>query len=80
MPRIRVAELWTLSRAGIYFVAADAPTSVRYLDFATKQLRPIFEVDKDFGSGLSVSADGRWIMYSLVGDENSDVMFVDHFH
>jgi Tol biopolymer transport system component len=80
MPRIRVAELWTLSRAGIYFVAADAPTSVRYFDFATKQLRPIFEVDKDFGSGLSVSADGRWIMYSLVGDENSDVMFVDHFH
>jgi Tol biopolymer transport system component/DNA-binding winged helix-turn-helix (wHTH) protein len=80
MPRISGAELWTLSRAGIYFVAADAPRSLRYFDFATRQVRPIFEVDKDFESGLSISADDRWIMYSLVGDENSDVMLVDHFH
>jgi Tol biopolymer transport system component/DNA-binding winged helix-turn-helix (wHTH) protein len=79
MPRIREAELWTLSRAGIYFVAADAPRSVRYFDFATKQSRPIFEVDRDFSSGLSVSPDGRWILYSLVGDVNSDIMLVDHF-
>jgi DNA-binding winged helix-turn-helix (wHTH) protein len=26
MPRIRIAELWTLSRAGIYFVPDDAPS------------------------------------------------------
>ena len=40
----------------------------------------IFEVDKDFGSGLSVSPDGRWILYSQVGDVNSDIMMlVDHF-
>ena len=49
MPRIREAELWTLSRAGIYFVPADEPRSVRYFDFATRQVHPIFEVDKDFG-------------------------------
>jgi Tol biopolymer transport system component len=80
MPRIREAELWTLSRAGIYFVPDDAPRSVRYFDFASKQVRPIFEVDKDFDSGLSVSPDDRWIIYSQVGDVNSDIMLVDHFH
>ncbi len=79
MPRIRVAELWTLSRSGIYFVPADAPRSLRYFDFATRQIRPIFEVDKDFSSGLSVSPDGRWILYSQVGDESGDIMLVDHF-
>jgi Tol biopolymer transport system component/DNA-binding winged helix-turn-helix (wHTH) protein len=79
MPRIRAAELWTLSRAGIYFVPDEAPRSLRYFDFATGQVRPIFEVDKDFGSGLSVSPDGRWIIYSLLGDENGDIMIVDHF-
>jgi len=79
MPRIRAAELWTLSRAGIYFVPDEAPRSLRYFDFATRQVRPIFEVDKDFSSGLSVSPDGRWILYSQEGDVNSDIMLVDHF-
>jgi Tol biopolymer transport system component/DNA-binding winged helix-turn-helix (wHTH) protein len=79
MPQVRVAELWTLSRGGIYFVPAEAPRSLRYFDFASKQIRPIFETDKDFDSGLSISPDGRWILYSMVGDESSDIMIVDHF-
>ena len=71
--------LWTLSLGGIYLVPADAPRSLRYYDFASKQIRPIFEVDRNFGSGLSVSPDGRWILYSQVGDVNSDIMLVDPF-
>ena len=80
IPRIRDAELWTLSRAGIYFVPDEAPRSLRYFEFASKQIRPVFEVDKDFDSGPSISPDGRWILYSLVGDVSSDIMLVDHFH
>jgi dipeptidyl aminopeptidase/acylaminoacyl peptidase len=72
-------ELWTLSPSGIYFVPADAPKSLHYFDFTTSQIRPVFEVDKDFGGGLSVSPDGRWILYSQIGDENGDIMLVDHF-
>jgi Tol biopolymer transport system component/DNA-binding winged helix-turn-helix (wHTH) protein len=80
LPRLSSSGLWTLSPGGIYFVPADAPRSLRYFDFASKQIRPIFEVDKDFSSGLSVSADGRWILYSLVGDMSGDIMLVEHFH
>lgn len=80
MPQIRAAELWTLSRGGIYFVPDEAPRSLRYFDFSTRQLRPVFENDKDFHSGLSVSPDGRWILYSQESDVNSDIMIVDHFH
>jgi Tol biopolymer transport system component/DNA-binding winged helix-turn-helix (wHTH) protein len=80
LPRVSTAGLWALSPGGIYFVPAAAPRSLRYFDFATRQIRPILEVDKYFGSGLSVSPDGRWILYSLVGDVNSDIMLVDHFH
>jgi Tol biopolymer transport system component/DNA-binding winged helix-turn-helix (wHTH) protein len=79
LPRVSHGGVWALSTGGIYFVPAEAPRSLRYFDFATRQIRPIFEVDKDFGSGLSVSPDGRWISYSLV-DVNSDIMLVDHFH
>jgi Tol biopolymer transport system component/DNA-binding winged helix-turn-helix (wHTH) protein len=78
LPRLRDSGLWTLSPGGIYFVPAEAPTSVRHFDLATKQTRQIFEADKNLGSGLSVSPDGRWILYSQE-DVNSDIMLVDHF-
>ena len=80
LPRLRHSGLWTVSPGGIYFVPADAPKSVRYFDFASKQIRPVFEADKDLGTGLSVSSDGRWILYSQVGDVISDIMLVEHFH
>ena len=79
LPALRNSKVWTLSSNGIYFVPAESPRSVRYFDFASKQIRPLFEVDRDFGDGLSISPDGRWIIYSQVGDVNSDIMLVDHF-
>jgi serine/threonine protein kinase len=80
VPRLRHSSLWTLAPTGIYFVPDDAPRSLRYFDFNTKQTRSVFELDKDFGGGLSVSPDGRWILYSQVGDESSDIVLVEHFH
>jgi hypothetical protein len=42
--------------------APDQPRrQLRHFDFATRRIRPILEVDKDFSRGLSVSPDGLWI-------------------
>ena len=79
LPRLSNYSLWTLSPGGVYFVPAEAPRSVRYLDFATRQIRSIFEVDKDFARHLSLSPDGRWILYSQIDDASGDIMLVDHF-
>jgi hypothetical protein len=79
LPPIIQENLWTIARGGVYFVPADSPKSLRYFDFATKKIRDVFEIDKDFGDGLSVSPDGRWLLYSQVDDENSDKMLVDRF-
>ena len=79
LPRMRDSGLWTLSSVGIYFVPAETPRSVRYFDLASKHTREIFEADKNLDSGLSVSPDGRWILYSQESDVNSDIMLVDHF-
>jgi Tol biopolymer transport system component/DNA-binding winged helix-turn-helix (wHTH) protein len=80
LPHLNNADLWTLSPSGIYFVPAEAPESLRYFDFATRQIRPIFEADKDFLGRPSVSPDGHWILYSQAGDVAGDIMLVDHFH
>ena len=79
LPRLGDARTWALSPGGIYFVPADAPRSVRYFDFASKHIRPSFEVDKGLGTGLSVSSDGRWILYSQDRSVTGDIMLVDHF-
>ena len=69
----------TVSPGGTFFVPADAPRSFRYFDFDTKQVRRIFDTGRDIGDGLSVSPDGRWILYALDEDVNGDIMLVDHF-
>ena len=80
LPRVSFYNRWTLSKTGIYFVPAKAPRSLSYFDFATRQIRTIFDVDNDFTGGFSVSPDGRWILYSQEVDVNSDIMLVDNFH
>jgi Tol biopolymer transport system component/DNA-binding winged helix-turn-helix (wHTH) protein len=77
--RLSDSRDWALSPGGIYFVPAEAPGSVRYFDFASKQIRPIFEADKGLGTGLSVSSNGRWILYSQDRSVTGDIMLVDHF-
>jgi hypothetical protein len=67
-------------RGGRYlFCPADAPMSVNYFDFTTKEIREVFKVEKNFDDGLSVSPDGHWLLYSQLDEEDSDIMIVDHF-
>ena len=80
MPAVVDSSEWTVVPRGIYFVPADAPKSVRYFDFATKQVRQIFQVDRDFEDSLSVSPDGRWILYTQTDAFNTDIMLVENFH
>jgi Tol biopolymer transport system component len=80
LPSLNNATLWALAPGGIYFVSAEQPTrSVLYFDFASKQIRTVFESDHDFGTSLSVSPDGRWLICAQSGDVSSDIMLVDHF-
>jgi Tol biopolymer transport system component len=79
MPLVSLYYLWTVAPGGIYFVPADAPKSVRYFDFETSKVREIFKVDRDFDVGLSVSSNARWILYTQVSEEKSDIMLVEHF-
>jgi Tol biopolymer transport system component/DNA-binding winged helix-turn-helix (wHTH) protein len=79
MPPIGDHSNWSVAMNGIYFVPATDDSSMHYFDFKTRQVRQVFKTEKAFENGVSVSADGRWILFTQI-EENSDLMLVDHFH
>ena len=79
MPAVSDASEWTVAPQGIYFAPADAPKSLRYFDFATRKVRLVFEVSKFFDDTLSVSPDGRWILYTQIDEDKADIMLVENF-
>jgi len=80
VPSVADETLWLVVPGGIYFVPAREPKSVHYFDFSKKKIRKIFEVPKNFGNALSVSPDGRWLLYAQQDQENTDIMLVENFH
>jgi hypothetical protein len=67
---------------GIYFIPrADSAgrSSIQFFNFATKRMRSIITIEKPVSRGLSVSPDGRWILYTLLDQTGSDLMLVENF-
>jgi Tol biopolymer transport system component/DNA-binding winged helix-turn-helix (wHTH) protein len=80
MPKISQQDLWALVSNGIYFSPQDIPRSICFYDFATRQTREIFRVEKDLVEGMSISPDGRYMLFSQVDESNADIMLVSNFH
>lgn len=57
-----------------------APRSLRYSNLASGKASEILRLDKDFAEGLSVSPDGRWLLFSQVDEEYSNIMLVNYFN
>lgn len=65
---------------GIFFVSrADSgkKQSIRFYRFSTGETRTIAGLEKPMFVGLTVSADGRSILYSQVDRNESDLMLAD---
>ena len=79
MPAILGQLQWAVVAEGIYFTPQNNPRSISYYDFATKHTRELFKVDKDLDVGMSISPDGRYMLYSQVDESHADIMLVNNF-
>ena len=83
MPALR-SDLheWWPSESGIYFyLATGNKTELDFLDLRTSRIHRIYTFDKppDISLGLSVSPDGKWLLYSRTDEAASDLMLVENF-
>ena len=77
-----------MSNDGIYFIKIYEGEEllphpvINFFDFATHGITTAASLAKDPGgnSGLNVSSDGRWMIYSRVDYQNLDLMLVENFH
>jgi Tol biopolymer transport system component len=74
---------YAVTDKGIYF-ARDATrersASIQFLNFATGTAAEIVKVAKPLDLGLTVSPDGRTLLYSEVDSYGEDLMLVENFH
>ena len=81
VPPLSFVANWDIVQGGVYFFPMDDILTLNYFDFSTRKARPIFKISGGGAfPGLSVSADGRYILYPELDDYRSDIMLVDNFH
>ena len=76
--------LFTVTASGIYFAApaddgSSYATSIRFLSFRTGEVTAIAPAESGVQPGLSVSPDGRFLLYSFAQITGSDLMLVENF-
>ncbi len=75
------ANCWGVTEKGIYFMnpAARPEPGIEFFDFDSKTTKWVVGAQAR-GGGISVSPDGRTILYSVVEEQsNSDIMLVEDF-
>ena len=72
---------WTVVETGIYFATAEDPAKplIEFYSFATRQVMQVATLTRPFRSVLSVSPDGRWLLYTQVDQSDSDIMLLGNF-
>jgi Tol biopolymer transport system component len=77
---------WTVVEQGIYFLTAVklARPAIEFFSFTTGRVNEVVLLAKSFRpwtnpEGLSVSRDGRWILYTQEDRADMDIMLVENF-
>jgi Tol biopolymer transport system component len=79
LPAIKSYRSVAVSPSGIYYVLGEgAHDTIQYFDFATGKSRRILSLPFPAAYGLSLSPDGRYLLFSQNSAEESDLMLVEN--
>ena len=82
-PGYLLYDAWTPTGAGLYFLdGTTKPNSIQLLDMATQRLQHVADIKGDlplYGSGPSVSADGKILVWAEGTPIEGDIMLVEGF-
>jgi Tol biopolymer transport system component len=78
------SRLWTITNEGLYFAVTEssARPAINFFNFSTGKVTSVVTLEKRLpqgGSGLSVSPDGRWLLFPQVDQCGSDIMLLENF-
>lgn len=81
MPKLRYEDAWAATAKGIYYTdSSSKPATVNVYEFTTRTTRRLMTLKQTpvpgVGPGIAVSPDGRWLLYTQVDDEQSEIMLV----
>ena len=84
MPSVSYSESWTAAAKGIYYTdSRSGATSLMFYDFGRKTTNEVSKLPQmptsAGGLGMSVSPDGRWLVYTQTDSQDSDLMLVENF-
>jgi len=78
-------SVWWLSfavaRDGIFFRPGNAgrPSPIRFFSFRTGATTDVAAIEGNADVGLSASPDGRYVLYSQIEQQSSELMLVENF-
>ena len=72
-------QVFAVVERGIYYFSGWQNPSVRCFNFATRKIEQVARVEGEMAYGLSVSPDGRNLLYSAYGPRQSVLVMVENF-
>ena len=74
---------FAVTSAGVYYEApphAGDQRYVRFFSFATGNSRPVAVANRPFALGMTISPDGKYVLFDQLDESGSDLMLVRDFH
>jgi Tol biopolymer transport system component/DNA-binding winged helix-turn-helix (wHTH) protein len=78
------SRIWTVTGEGVYFAEAKSTTqsTIKFFSFSTQSEKTVAEIDRIMPgsiSGLTISPDGKWLLFPFYAKRGSDLMMIENF-